>query len=234
MIEKALEYLKRDTLLHVDMLETIKRGIGEVIYAGNDGVVLLNSGYTYMISVESEETLERACSVIGKRPEVICAHNALFTPLLQEKYGYKHQMECFQCAYMSGEKLDLRASEGIELKPLTIEQLDFVVENYSHNPDRNYILERLEAGMIGAFYGNEIVGFVGTHTEGTMGMLEIVPAYRRRGIAYTLEAAMINYTLDKGFIPHAHIVTTNEASIKLQEKVGMNFSDKTATWMYDE
>jgi len=40
--------------------------------------------------------------------------------------------------------------------------------------------------------------------------------------------------LDKGYIPHAHIVTTNEASILLQKKVGMSFSEKTVTWMYDE
>ncbi|MFB0920762.1 MAG: GNAT family N-acetyltransferase, partial [Oscillospiraceae bacterium] len=214
MNEKALEYLNRDRLLHIDMLEALKRGAGEVVFAHGDGVVVLNADYTYMISAESEETLERICAEI-KRPELIAMHQARFVPFLQSKYEYKHSMVCFQCAYMSGEKLDIRISEGIELRALTMDKLDFVFENYDHPSDRSYIAERLEAGMIGAFCGDDIAGFVGTHTEGTMGMLQVMPEYRRRGIAYTLEAAMINNMLDKGYVPHAHIVTTNGASVKL-------------------
>lgn len=233
MNERAFEYLNRDRLHHVDMLEALSRGIGEVVFAQDKGVVVLNMGYTYMISVESEQALENICAEI-KRPELIAMHQARFVPLLQTRYVYKHQMECLQCAYMSKEKLDLKASEGIELRALTLDQLDFVFKNYDHPSDESYIVERIGVGMIGAFCGDDIAGFIGTHTEGTMGMLQVIPEYRRRGIAYTLEAAMINDMLEKGFVPHAHIVTTNEASIKLQEKVGMSFSDKTITWMFDE
>ncbi len=234
MIEKALEYLKRDELHHIDMLETLKRGIGELIYSGDDGVVLLNSGFTYMISVESEEALERACSSIGKKPEGICAHQAQLVPLLMGKYGYKHHMECFQCAYLKNEKLDEKISEGITLRELTSADADFVVRNYDHMSDEKYVSERVEAGMLGAFCGSEMVGFIGTHSEGTIGLLQVLPDFRRRGIAYTLEAAMINYQLNKGWVPHGQVVTTNKASIQLQEKLAMSITDKTLTWMFDE
>ena len=233
MKDRAYEYLNRDRLSHIDMLETLRRGMGRVLFADDGGVAVLNGGYTYMISAESDESLKKICATI-KRPEQIAMHQERFVPLLQELYAYKYKMECLQCAYLSDEKLEEKLPQGIELRELTMAELNFVVEHYDHPTDAPYIAERIEAGMIGAFCESECAGFIGTHSEGTMGILEILPDYRRRGIAYTLEAAMINRIISKGCVPLAHIVTTNKASMLLQEKLGLSFSDKTITWLYDE
>jgi len=231
---KAYDYLNRDRLHHIDMLETIDRNNAELIYAEHDGVLLLNiPGGTYMISTESEETLEKMCGLISE-PKLITLHQVQFAQLLQEKYGLKHKMECLQCAYLPRERLEEKASQGIELRELTQAELQFVHKNYDHPSNESYIAERIEAGMLGAFCGNECAGFIGTHSEGTMGILQVMPDFRRRGIAYTLEAALINRMLLSGFIPHAQIVTSNKASVLLQEKIGMSFSDKTVTWLFDE
>ena len=40
--------------------------------------------------------------------------------------------------------------------------------------------------FFGAFVDGQLAGFVGEHSEGSMGMLEIFPAYRRRGLGYSL------------------------------------------------
>lgn len=234
MKDRAYKYLNRDRMHHIDMLETIERNNAELIYVEHDGVLLLNvSGGTYMISVQDEKTLEKMCGMIIS-PELITMHQAQFVPYLHAKYGYKHTMECLQCAYLSSEKLDVKLAEGIELRKLTMEEHTFVVKNYDHPADESYIAERIEVGMIGAFCGSECAGFIGSHSEGTMGILQVMPDYRRRGIAYSLEAAMINQMLALGFIPHAQIVTTNNASVLLQQKLGMSFSDKTLTWLYNE
>jgi len=233
MKEKAIEYLNRDRLYHIDMLETLYRGIGELVYADEHGAAVLNSGCTYMISAQNEETLEKICAEF-ERPLVIEMHQAEFVPWLQAKYAYRHTMESLQCAYLSKERLDEKLTEGVRLRGLSSEHLKFVLENYDHLSDEKYLAERIEAGMIGAFIGDELAGFVGTHDEGTMGILQVLPEFRRRGIAYSLEAAMINRQLELGYVPHAHIVTTNKASIQLQEKLGLSFADKTVTWLYDE
>lgn len=233
MKDIAIEYLSRDRLYHIDMLETLYRGIGELIYADERGAAVLNSGYTYMISTQSEETLKKICAKL-ERPPVIEMHQAQLVPWLQAKYGYRHTMECLQCAYLSKERLDEKLTEGLSLHELTMAELGFVYKNYDHPSDERYLAERIKAGMIGAFSGNELAGFVGTHDEGTMGILQVLPEFRRRGIAYSLEAAMINRQLELGYVPHAHIVTTNKASILLQKKLGLSVSDKTVTWLYDE
>lgn len=234
MKDRAYDYLNRDRLHYIDMLETIDRNNAELIYAEQDGVLLLNipSG-TYMISTENEEVLEKMCGLITE-PKLITLHQAKFAQFLQAKYGFKHKMECLQCAYLSRERLEEKASDGIEMRELTQAELQFVCKNYDHPSDESYIAERIEAGMLGAFCGKECAGFIGTHSEGTMGMLQVLPYFRRRGIAYTLEAALINRLLKRGFIPHAQIVTTNKASVLLQEKIGMSFSDKSVTWLFDE
>jgi len=234
MKDRAYDYLNSNRLHHIDMLETMDRNNAELVFAERDGVLLLNiPGGTHMISTESEEALEKMCGLI-EEPELITLHQARFAPILEARYGYKHRMECFQCAYLRHELLDERVSQGIELRGLTLAELPFVYKNYDHPSSESYIAERIEAGMIGAFCGNECAGFIGTHSEGTMGILQVMPNYRRRGIAYSLEAAMINRTLGQGNIPHAHIVTSNKASFLLQEKIGMSFSDKTVVWLYND
>lgn len=235
MTEKAYGYLNRDRLHHIDMLETLDRHVGEVLYASEDGVLMRNlpSG-TYMLSADSEEALERMCALTSGRPELMTVHQARFVPLLQARYAFKHEMRCLQCAYLSKEPPDEHPTEGVTLRLLTQAERAFVLEHYTHGSDEAYIAERIEAGMLGAFCEGQPAGFIGTHAEGTMGLLQVLPEFRRRGLAYTLEAAMINRQLQQGFVPHAQIVTDNRPSILLQEKLGLRFSDKTLVWLFNE
>jgi len=234
MTEKAYGYLNKDRLHHIDMLETLSRNEGEILFASDDGVLVLNrpSG-TYMLSAENADTLEKMCALIG-RPELITVHQTHYVPLLQARYAYKHTMTCLQCAYLSKQRLDEKRTDGVSVRRLTQTDRAFVLEHYEHGPDEKYITERIEAGMLGAFCEGKPAGFIGTHSEGTMGILAVVPELRRRGIAYSLEAALINRQLEQGYVPHAQILTGNRASIALQEKLGLHFSDKTLTWLFDE
>ena len=42
---------------------------------------------------------------------------------------------------------------------------------------------------------------------------------------------MINYILEKGDTPYGEIVIGNEASAKLQKKLGFEISKETITWL---
>lgn len=232
MKDKAYNYLKKDRLHHIDMLESMDRNIADVIYADDDGVLIYNTtGCSYMISTQCSELLEKMCDMINE-PLLITTHQPQFVPRLQERFVFNDRMDCFQCAYLSDQALDEQITQGIELRELTMSELDFVLMNYKHIPEEEYIIDRINAGMIGAFCDNEPVGFIGAHSEGSMGMLQMLPDYRRRGIAYSLEAALINRMKSHGQIPYGQIVTTNDASVRLQKKLGMSFSSNTITWLY--
>jgi len=232
MVEKAYDYLKVDRIHHIDMLETLDRKIGDVIYADDDGVLIYNRpGETYMISTESLELLQKMCDLV-KETSVVITHQPQFVPYLKERFSLTETLECFQSVYLDENTINEQAPEGIELRELTLSEFDFVLKNYDHISDTDYLTDRINSGMIGAFSEGEPVGFIGTHSEGAMGMLQLLPDYRRRGIAFSLEAALINRMVKLGQIPYGQIVTTNSASISLQKKLGMSLSDNKIVWVF--
>ena len=122
---------------------------------------------------------------------------------------------------------------GITIKPLTKEQLSFVCENY--DDDEEYMASRIDYGMLGAFDENgNCAGFVGFHGEGSMGLLTVIPEFRRRGIGLALEARNLNRRLAERRIPFGHVVVGNEKSMGLQHKIGMEFSKNIVTWVFSD
>lgn len=232
--EQAFRYLERDRLHHIDMLEALKRGEGELLYAGEDGVLIFHrEGLTYMLSTEDEKALAHMCALLDA-PELLTLHQARFAPLLAERFGLARRMDCRQCAYLSSDAPPEKPAPGVTLRALEPENLGFVLAHYSHSMDSAYLSGRIAEEMLGIFVGGTLAGFIGTHAEGTMGMLEVLPEYRRMGLAYTLEAVLIGRQLARGYVPHAQIVCHNTASLRLQEKLGMAFSEQTLVWLYND
>lgn len=71
----------------------------------------------------------------------------------------------------------------------------------------------------------------GFHDDGSMGMLEILPPFRRRGYAAQLEAFLIAAALKEGRTPYCHVVDGNEASLYLQRKMGLTCTRLPAIWV---
>lgn len=101
-----------------------------------------------------------------------------------------------------------------------MDQLDYVSERYSYD-GRSYVEARIREGvMYGAFVEGEQVGFIGMHSEGSLGLLYVEEAYRRHGIARSLEAYMINRTLEKGWTPYGHVMVGNEDLLRSRRRWG--------------
>ena len=91
--------------------------------------------------------------------------------------------------------------------------------------------EVLQRGdMLGAFVDGEVAGFVGFHDDGSNGMLEVLPPYRRRGLGRALEQAVLNLALERGFTPFGQVFTDNAVSIALQKSMGLTLSDEPVYW----
>ena len=76
-----------------------------------------------------------------------------------------------------------------------------------------------------------LAGFAGFHDDSSMGMLEILPPFRRRGYAAQLEAFLIAAALKEGRTPYCHVVDGNEASLHLQRKMGLTCTRLPAIWV---
>ena len=65
-----------------------------------------------------------------------------------------------------------------------------------------------------------------------MGILEVLPEYRRRGYGLALEQFLIAWHLERGWTPFGHVIDGNEASIRLQKKAGLVCAELPTIWMY--
>ena len=175
-----------------------------------------------------------------ERIECIAIHQREMVLFMEKYFHLKTDMECLQGAYTRREKLpvrglygpDGRGEDGFAIRTLTEEFIPFVAEHYSEIGTSEYVSERIRHGAVyGAFYDEKIVGFIANHEEGSIGMLYVLPEYRKRHVAMALETYCMNLAVERGEIPYGQVVLGNEASIRLQEKMGICFAKGTVVWM---
>ncbi len=92
---------------------------------------------------------------------------------------------------------------------------------------------RPEGAVCRASAGWEIAGFVGAHAEGSLGMLEVLPAFRRRGIGAALQAKATNRQLQEGWTPFSQVEPGNTASLRLQRTLGFRITRRNIFWLED-
>ncbi|MBQ7123648.1 MAG: hypothetical protein IJO01_03425 [Oscillospiraceae bacterium] len=228
-------YLEKDFAYHADMLDALLNEKTKVLYSEEDGVLLRIGGKgPYAISASTAEAMTKMAKLIEEERYMAVVRPFRFIPeLFAAKGKAAEMMPCYQAAYHSKEPVPEYEVPGIEIKPLTEENLRFVCDNYED--DEDYIKSRIEYGMLGAFdEEGKCAGFVGFHGEGSMGLLKVLPEYRRRGIGIALEAKNLNIRLKSGRIPFGHVVVGNEKSMGLQRKIGMEFSKNIVTWVFSD
>lgn len=225
MKEKALEFLNKDYLLNVDMIECIRRDICRILYASDKAVLIVaDSSWVHMLSCEDRE--------LGL--ELIKTHQPPWVVLHQMDMreavaglGYRIGDECWQSAYTKTTPMEETLAD---IRRLDRRFLKRIADNYEL-ADEEEIAALLDAGVIyGAFAGGELAGFIGKHEEGSVGLLFVFPEFRRMGIAEALERNYVNRELAEGNVAYGQIFVGNTPSRQLQEKLGMDFSDKFICW----
>lgn len=121
------------------------------------------------------------------------------------------------------------------IRPLTAEDSAEAARYYHLFDDPlPYLRGRAEAGALWGHFTAEgrLAGFLGIHSEGSMGMLEVVPEFRRHGIAQALEAALIRLHLERGWLPYCFVAPDNVPSLSLQAKLGLTNIHIPAIWLF--
>lgn len=232
-LQKAREYLERDPLLYMDMLGPLDRGMVEVISLREDGLLLYNGpGEAFMLAADSLEAGKALCAGV-EAMEIATAHDGETGAFLRDQYHLPDLRGCTQAAYL--EKEPLPVPPGFEIRPLGEEFFSLILENYHSFTDPEYIHKRIAAGvMYGAFQKGELLGFIGMHAEGSVGMLEVLPQHRRKGAATALMAFMTNFCLERGWVPFSQIFHGNEASLALHRRLGWALSQRPLYWVMPE
>lgn len=227
MEQAVLDWVARDGAGYGYLLDFHRRG-GRVCWMDEEGLALydldIDIAYAGGRVPGDLPELEQAMLVLTDSGETAQA--------LLKKGCCTEQMVCRQALYLKDEPPVVPLRPGVGLRPLTEADLPFVLENY-HNPGayESHIRGRIAEGMVAGEVDGQLAGFAGVHQEGALGMLEVLPRFRRRGLAEALEAAVIARVMEAGGFPYCHVRQGNTASELLQEKLGLTFDSRTLYWL---
>ncbi|MDR2974687.1 MAG: GNAT family N-acetyltransferase [Propionibacteriaceae bacterium] len=232
LADTALARLLPERVFHADMIDAISRG-GEVLVADDSGVLIVTVDGTALLSCADTacaeamfDRLERS----GWTPRYLVAHDDLTVPLAQARFGFTELTPCLSSAH-SADRLPDRPIPGVQVVTLGPQWIDTAIANYDMNGPE-YVRERFAAqAMWGAFRDDLLLGFIGTHIQGAMGLLYVFPEHRHQGVAELLVTGLANQLLDAGHIPYDHIVIGNTASEHLQLKLGFTVSNRHLCWL---
>lgn len=248
--KQLIKALSKDKRNNVHMMECLSRGLGRICYAnGEDVVIFQQEGKICMINAATpesgkalienllnanERSTHEGVKLYAKSPysclsevEQILTSQSFMKDLLEEN-GYNTLFSC--CQFLYTEKVPLSVHHK-DIRRLGVESFSYICSHYDMG-QAEYVRERLIAGaMYGAFIEEQLIGFIGIHSEGSIGMLYVEEAYRRQGLASSLEAYLVNRMLERGFIPFTQVKENNKKSVKLQEKLGFYRASNLFWWL---
>ena len=111
-------------------------------------------------------------------------HELAYFEQAKARWGFPLSQICYSAAYLGTEPLPLPAFDGA-LRPLDRTWAPgFSGTTATPLGACPIWREAVRRGVLGAFPtgSNQPAGFVGFHEEGSIGMLEVLPAWRRRGL----------------------------------------------------
>lgn len=226
-----MSYLDKNPLLFAGLRQVLRRGTAEILEESQQGLFLMDrSSGMYMLAADLElgkQWLEkhesRAYGLLAVFQEELAA-------LAQERYGYSRRLDCYQAAYLSEEPP--KGEHRLRIVQAKEQDADIILAHYDML-DREELLEGLRRGNLFLGYdGAGLVGFVGQHLEGCMGILEVLPQHRRKGYGRELEQFMITAMLEQGLIPYCQVECDNEKSLRLQESLGLTVSKEKVYVLY--
>ncbi len=231
--KKALAFLEKDRLGHMDMIEVIRKKQAEIRYADENGVLLYDlPSKAWMVSAADEDMGERLLSRIPRDcPNPLFAvHQPFLRDSICRRFGAEEVNACLQAVYTK--KRPLPEPEGFTICVPDEAELPIIREAYGTLEPETYLLERIRSGKMLAIRENgKLAAFAGFHAEGSMGMLHVLEAYRGRGMATALETRLINIFLDNGDVPFCQIFEGNQASLALQRKLGLRLAPGRIYWI---
>lgn len=217
------------TLDRADLLAICARCGGAELYSGNDGSIVRLENELHTDITDGT----RLCALLDelniRSAEICTVKSRDAADALKKRFGFRGEQPCSQWVYTAKEPP--RQIQGVDIRILRAEDIELAASHY-HN-EVEYFRYCVEHECIwGLYEGESLAGFIGLHEQGSMGMLEILPAFRRRGYGYALEARLIALHLERGWLPYCHVVEGNNASLALQAKLGLQCAETPTIWVY--
>lgn len=221
-----------DRACYEEMVQTIVRGTAEILEAKELGVLIRHTRADLYMLAGDTQRIDEMTRLIPQGAEEILIHGTRPPELVhavRTRFHLANVLPFLQYAYYG----ELPPVENVEIRTLDEAYLDVLSAEYEHG-SRDYMAGRIADGvMLGAFVEGRLAGFVGEHIEGSMGLLHVMPAFRRHHIGSALERAMIRETMLRGHTAYCQVFPENGASQSLQRRLGLQAAQGMLYWLTD-
>ena len=216
---------------YLGLERVLRRGSGKIIAEQDDALFIRDSiSEAYFLACENAVTgiylldqyISQDCNLL-----MVSDHSTGINAF--ERFGFSEKLECCNFAYF-GKKPEV--STELTVRAAEENDLAMLIENYRLiSPEELQSIVRRKGILLG-YNHDRLIGFIGEHLEGSMGILYVFPEYRRRGFGAALQSHLIVKTMEKGYIPFGQVEKENLSSLSLQKKIGMTQSDHLIVWMW--
>jgi len=221
--QEAIAILEREPLRHFTMRSLLNGTRSVEIYASGACLLAKDSdsvdGFSFL-AVDAEQRCELLLPLITGEEELIHVQGDKAAEFIRRTFRTGHDANCIQL-YLPDSIPVMDDTDGIvDLKP---EDAEYILSHYDHKDVTTveYLRSRIRsAPAVGVKVDGILAGFVMTHEELTMGVMQVLPEYRRLGLATRLNAALVLRMRALGHPCLVEIVQGNTASLALAKAVG--------------
>lgn len=205
------------------------RDRAETLYRGEEGLVLQLGNELHTDVLDGERLCEILDEVGVSAAELCSVKSRSAAAALKRRFGFTGEQSCTQWVYPHREPPKVDGT--FDIRPLLRKDVELAASHYHNEVDffRRCVAEKRIWGL---YENGVLAGFIGMHDQGSMGMLEVLPEFRRKGYGCALEAYLIELHLRRGWVPYCHVVDGNEASLALQRHLGLSCAAAPAIWVY--
>lgn len=232
---KGRAYLESEYLLNVGVIQVLKRDTAEILETDMDGVMVRDrASGAVMLSCEDmtkgKRWLRNHEDTCDYKMMEICQKE--LAEYAKERYQFGPLVECKQAVYMKQELPQYE--KRLEIRKAEKEDLAFMLEHYDKLSADELCQVICNRELYIGEHEGEKVGFIGIHLEGGMGILRVLPKYRRKGYGMELECFLIHDLRKKELEAFAQIQIEHQRTMELQQKIGMAISKESIYWLFQE
>lgn len=223
MIETIKKYISKDPISYIHITELLNRN-HTILYASDNGFIIHDDKVDFIyISFSDINEMKKVLSNYNFE------HYLAYEKEIVDFYGdTDNTTNLSEWVYNKKDRFEVSA---FDIRKLNLSHLDFINSIYKAlGPGEDNKEALMNGEVLGIFENNKLVGFIGRHPEGCIGMLKVLEEYRRKGYGEALEKAKINDLLDRNELAFDEVVEGNSASCALQSKLGLAKGDKTIYW----
>ena len=230
--EDILLFLKQDKIKNMNMIyfmeeypvHSLERIDGSVLLRGES-----DRHWVYISSSEDRE-LRRVIARLTKEDRWFAAIEDSILPAIVRDRALAWRLSAMKL--ILPKEVAFSPAPRTRISPLSLEDVPHIYGSsfYKALTSPGYIRERITRGpSAGVYESGKLVAWVMTHDDASIGVMNVLEPYRRKGYAYDLTVYLIQQIRSQGKIPYVHVEETNLKSLDLAHKVGFR-EDRRLHW----